>query len=238
MPLPRAGSRLAPVLLSAALLVTSLGACSGKESPAEERSPDEVLALAADHLTETSGVELALTTEDLPSGVSGIKSAIGTATSAPAFEGTIAVVVGGTPVDVPVIAVDDVVHAQLPFTNGWNVVDPTEYGAPDPSGLIDPDDGFPGLLGLTEDATEGESVRGGADNDEILTTYDGTVPGPAMAKVIPSATGDSFDVQWQVADDGELRKAVLTGVFYADTPEMTYTVTFADYGTEKDITAP
>lgn len=230
----RAGRSILVALLSTLPLV----ACSGEESPTDDKTPEQVLELAADHLVETPGVELDLSTADLPSGVSGIKSAVGTATDAPAFEGTISVVIAGTPVVVPVVAVDDKVHAQLPFTQGWDVVDPAEYGAPDPSGLIDPDDGFPSLLGLTSDASEGESVRGGADNSEILTTYDGTVEGAAMAKVIPSAAGDSFDVQWQVSEDGELRKAVLTGVFYADSPEMTYTVTFSDYGTTKDITAP
>ncbi|UUZ58907.1 hypothetical protein [Nocardioides sp. B-3] len=33
-------------------------------------------------------------------------------------------------------------------------------------------------------------------------------------------------------------KAVLTGVFYKNSDEMTYTVDFADYGTSKDIVAP
>ena len=60
-------------------------------------------------------------------------------------------------------------------------------------------------------------MRGGADNDEILTTYSGTVPGEAMESVIPSSAGDSFDVEWQITDDGELRKATLTGVFYPQT---------------------
>lgn len=232
----RAASRSALVVV---LSVLPLAACSGGEdSPTAEKSPQEVLEVAADTLVETSGVELNLSTDDLPEGVSGITSAVGTATNAPAFEGTISVIIAGTPVAVPVVAVDDVVHAQLPFTDTWNVVDPAEYGAPDPSGLIDADDGFPSLLGLTTDASEGDSIRGGTDNSEILTTYEGTVDGKAMAKVIPSATGASFDVQWQISEEGELRKAVLNGVFYADTPEMTYTVTFADYGTTQDITAP
>jgi lipoprotein LprG len=139
---------------------------------------------------------------------------------------------------VPVIAVDDTVYAQLPFTNGdWQKVNPKEYGAPDPASLIGAD-GFPGLLTLTESAEAGESVRGGADNSEVLTTYSGTVPGDAMDAVIPSSSGDSFDVEWQVNDDGELRKATMTGVFYPHTDAITYTVEFADYGSELEIAAP
>ena len=64
------------------------------------------------------------------------------------------------------------------------------------------------------------------------------ITGKDMEKVIPSSAGDSFEVEWQVTEDGELRRADLTGIFYAESEEMTYTVTFSDYGTDKDITAP
>jgi lipoprotein LprG len=231
----RLATTAAAVLLSLPLLV----ACSGDEGggETEEATPEEVLADAAATLTETSGVALELSTDALPEGVSGITRAVGTITNAPAFEGSITVVFAGQTVDVPVIAVDDTVYAQLPFTPGYDKVNPKEYGAPDPSGLIG-DDGFAGLLGLTESPEAGESVRGGADNTEILTTYSGTVPGDAMDAIIPSSSGDTFDVEWQVSDDGELRRATLTGVFYPRAEPMTYTVDFADYGTEKDITAP
>ena len=58
-----------------------------------------------------------------------------------------------------------------------------------------------------------------------------------FANIIPTASGD-FDATYTITDDGELREATLTGVFYEDSESMTYTVTFDDYGTEKDITAP
>jgi lipoprotein LprG len=234
----RTSGRLAAAATAVLLALPTLAACSGEDSPAEEGpSPAEVLAEASTTLAETSGVDLTLSTPALPEGVSGITKAVGTVTDAPAFDGSITVVFAGQTVDVPVIAVDDTVYAQLPFTPGWNKVNPKEYGAPDPSGLVG-EDGFAGLIGLTEDPRAGESVRGGADNSEILTTYSGTVPGDAMDAVIPSSAGDSFDVEWQVTDDGELRKATLTGVFYPHTDPMTYTVEFADYGTEKEIAAP
>lgn len=237
----RTSGRLATTAAAVLLTVPALAACSGAEGGGGEGdsgpTPEEVLADAATTLTETSGVELTLSADKLPEGVSGITRAVGTITKAPAFEGSITVVFAGQTVDVPVIAVDDVVYAQLPFTPGYDKVNPKEYGAPDPSRLVG-QDGFAGLLGLTESPEAGESVRGGADNSEILTTYSGTVPGDAMDAIIPSSAGDSFDVEWQVSDEGELREARLTGVFYPHTDAMTYTVDFADYGTEKDITAP
>ena len=242
MPAParaRTPGRLAAAATAALLALPVLTACSGDDSQAapEGPTPAEVLADAAARLTETSGVDLTLSTPSLPDGVSGITRAEGTITDAPAFDGSITVVFAGQTVDVPVIAVDDTVYAQLPFTPGWNEVNPKEYGAPDPSGLVG-EDGFAGLLELTESPEAGESVRGGADNSEVLTTYSGTVPGDAMDAVIPSSSGDSFDVEWQVTDDGELRTATLTGVFYPRADPMTYTVEFADYDTELEITAP
>ena len=137
----------------------------------------------------------------------------------------------------PVIAVDDKVYAQIPLTPGWSDVDPEEYGAPDPAGFLSADDGFAAILGATTDLEKGETVRGGAGNDEILTTYSGTVPGEVVDRVIPGASGD-FEVSAQITDDDELRQLSLTGVFYEGSDPNTYTVDFEDYGTTKDITAP
>lgn len=231
-----AGLPLALALAGALALSACTGA--GGETATEDQTPEEVLAAAATTLGETSGVNLTLSTTDLPDGVSGITKAVGVATNAPAFEGTITVIFAGQSVDVPVIAVDDVVHAQIPFSPGWQDIDPGEYGAPDPATLINAETGFGSLLGVTAELAEGESVRGGADNTEVLTTFSGIVSGDAMKKVIPSSSGDSFDAEYLVSDDGELRQAALTGVFYPKSPEMTYTVDFADYGTSKDIVAP
>ncbi len=216
----------------------AFGACGNADDKGDAATPKEVLAQAKTQLDDTTGLHLSLTTKDLPDGVQGITEATGVATSAPAFEGTISIIFAGQSVQVPVIAVDGKVFAQIPLTVGWSDVDPADYGAPDPAGLVSPETGFSSLLAATEDPTKGSSVRGGADNNEILTEYTGTVPGSAMKLVIPSATGDSFDAAYSITDKGELREATLTGEFYADSGPMTYTVKFDDYGTASEITAP
>ena len=110
--------------------------CSGDDdTPADEPTPEEVLAEAQTTLDETSGLSINLTTEDLPDGVQGIAGATGVGTNAPAFEGDLEVVLAGTTFDVPVIAVDESVYAQLPLTKGYQDIDP-EYDAPDPAGLV------------------------------------------------------------------------------------------------------
>jgi lipoprotein LprG len=227
-------------ITAAAALTLALTACSGDDSSgpaADERSPEDVVAAAAATLTDTSGVQLSLSTDDLPEAINAIQKAVGVATDAPAFEGTLTVLLTGQAFDVPVIAVDDQVFAQIPLTPGWSPVDAEEYGAPDPAGFLSPDDGFAAILEAATDLEKGDSVRGGADNSEILTTYTGSVPGEVVDKVIPGASGD-FDLTAQITEDDELRELALTGVFYSGAEPNTYTVGFEDYGTTQDITAP
>lgn len=222
------------VLASATLLAVT--GCTA-DAPEEQRSPEDVLSAAKQTLDETSGVSLTLAADELPSGVSGVTRAEGVGTHAPAFEGTLTVVLGGASVDVPVVALDGVVHAQLPLVPGWQEVDPDEYGAPDPAQLMSTDAGFSSILTAGEGVEAGESVRGGDDNSEVLTEYTATVPGDVVGNVIPSAEGD-FDATFTITADDELREAVLTGVFYPGTEPMTYTIGLSDYGSEPTITAP
>lgn len=231
-------ARLAPLALTGALLLAVSG-CSGgdDEAPAADQTPEEVLATAKTTLDETSGLQVTLATDDLPDGVTGILEASGVGTSAPAFEGSITVSLSGQAFEVPVVAVDGLVYAELPLTSGYQEVDPSEYGAPDPAALVSPDGGFSSLLAETSELEEGDSIRGGSNNDEILTEFTGTVAGSVVEGIIPGASGD-FDATYTITDDGELREAVLTGEFYAGEDAMTYTVGFDDYGTQKDITAP
>ncbi len=222
--------------LAAALL--TLTGCSGdQEEGADQRTPEEVMRQAKATLDETSGVAITLEGQDLPEGLAAIRAAEGVGTHAPAFEGTLTVTLAGQDFEVPVVAVDGKVYAQLPLTPGWSDVDPAEYGAPDPARLMSTDEGLSALLTATTGLARGESVRGGEDNREVLTEYTGSVPGDVVANVIPSASGD-FDAAYTVTDEGELRTARLTGVFYRDTEPMTYVIDFDDYGVERDITAP
>jgi lipoprotein LprG len=218
----------------------ALTACSGGDdsgSKTDDQTPEQVAATAQQKLTETSGVQLTLSTSDLPAGINGIQKAVGVATDAPAFDGKLTVTLSGQSFEVPVIAVDDKVYAQIPLTPGWSDVDPEDYGAPDPAGFLSPDDGFAAILGAATGLKKGDSVRGGANNDEILTTYSGSVPGTVVDRVIPGAAGD-FTLSTQITDDGELREMDLTGVFYKGAAANTYTVGFEDYGTTKDIAKP
>lgn len=220
---------------SALVLTLTLSACSGGAEEAEA-SPEEVLAAAKAALDETSGVRVTLSTEKLPPTVDGILRAEGVGTHDPAFEGDLKVASGGITVDVPVVAAQGKVMAKLPFTTKFVEVDPAAYAAPDPAGLMEPEGGLSSLLTAAEDVQEGEQVRSGED---VLSSYTGTVPGEVVASIIPSATPDAdFDATFTVDDEDHLREAVLTGAFYPQADDVTYTITFEQYDTSADITLP
>ena len=226
-----------PLALLAAGALLGLTGCTEDAAPAEGETPEDVLAQAKQALDDTSGIRLSLDADELPPGVSAVSGAEGVGTHAPAFDGTLDVVLAGSEFEVPVIAVDGTVYAQVPLVPGWQDVDPAEYGAPDPAQLMSTDAGFSSLLPATEGVEQGESVRGGENNEEVLTEYTGTVPGDVVGNVIPSASGE-FDATYTITDGGELRTVVLTGVFYPDTSPMTYTISISDYGSEPSISAP
>lgn len=236
----RRATRTAAAAAGLLLLAGGLAGCSDDgEAASDEQTPEEVMELARTTLDETSGVRIELATDDLPDGVTALRSAEGVGVHPAAFDGTITVVLGGTDFNVPVIAVDGTVYAQIPLTSGWSDVDPAEYGAPDPAQLMSTEEGISSLLTDAEELVAGESVRGGEDNREVLTEYAGVLSGPEVQRIIPSADAESdFAATFLVTDDGELRQADLTGVFYPGTESMTYTLTFEGYGTEQDITAP
>lgn len=231
-----------PLALTATLLLSGcVGQGDDDKGVGDDKSPSEVLALAKQKLDETSGVELELSAGDLPAGISGIvlTKASGTAMHPHSFEGDIVGSMSGITQDGQVISVDGTVWVKIAIWGpDFKETDPADIGAPDPGQLIATEGGLSDLLVATDDVKEGDTVRGGSGNSEVLTEFTGTLPGDDVTVLVPSAAGDSFDVAYQISADGELRSMAITGQFYADTDDMTYIVSFDGYGAEKEITAP
>ena len=220
-----------------ALVTASLVGCRGSGgSEADATDPTDVLAEARNQLDATSGVQVGLTTAELPDGVDGVLEATGTGTHDPAFDGEIKVLISGITATVPVVAVGGTVHAKLPFTKEYAEIDPAEYGSPDPAQLMATEGGISSWLTEATGVEEGEQTRQG---EAVLTTYSGTVPGTAVASVIPSADQQAdFPATFEVDDEGRLVEALVTGPFYGSAGEVAYTVALSDYGTDAEITAP
>lgn len=229
--------RRTPAWVCGLLLALAVAGCSEDKADPPAQDPEQVIAQAKQLLDDTSGVEVTLSTDDLPGGVNGIASAEGTAVHPASFEGTLGVSLAGQPVEVEVISTGGKTWAVLPFTTSFQRIDPADYGAPDPGQLISPDSGVSALLAGTTGLAAGDTVRGGADNREVLTEYTGTAPASLVTSIVPQATGD-FAVTYAVNADGQLRTAEITGQFYPDVATNSYTVTFSEYDVDRQISAP
>ncbi|MFT4263116.1 MAG: LppX_LprAFG lipoprotein [Nocardioides sp.] len=231
-----------PIAAAAAVLL--LAACGSK--PADKDDADtgssaaDSLAAAKKTLDATSGVTLELSSKGVPDDVTALLEGVGILThgeQGPAFDGTITVQVAGLKPDVPIIAVDGKVYAQVPLTTGWQTIDPSAYGAPDPAQLLATSGGLSDWLTATTGVAKGDTVRGGAGNKELLTTYTGTLPAASAKLLVPMVAGD-LDATYLVTDDDQLREVELTGDVYGTGDTETYTVDLDDYGTTTDIKAP
>ena len=224
------------VLAAVAAAVLLVGCRGGDTDDGSSAAPEDVLAEARTQLDETPGVQVSLTTDELPEGVPGVLEATGLGTHPPAFEGEIKVVGGGITATVPVVALEGTVFAKLPLSTQYAEVDPADYGSPDPAQLMATEGGISSWLTEATGVEEGDQTREG---EQVLTTYSGTVPGTAVASVIPSADETAeFDATFEVDDAGRLAEALVTGPFYGSAGDVAYTVALSDYGTDEEITAP
>jgi lipoprotein LprG len=223
----------------AAVAMSATGCSDDEEPSANKGTPDEVIAAAKTALDETSGVEISLSTGELPEGITAIKKATGIGVHPSAFEGDLDLNYTGLPTSAEVIAVDGTTYIKnaLLFPD-WTEFDPEEFKTPDPATLMTPDKGFSALLGSTTGLKAGDRTRCSKNNTDEADSFTGTLTGDAMSGLIPGSEGD-FDVTYHVNDDGELCGAELKGAFYgADNGELTYLLELDGYGTKKDILKP
>jgi lipoprotein LprG len=227
-------SRRAGVLLGLVLLVLGSATGCGGGSKASTKSPDARLASAQKYLDAAAAVTIAMSTPSLPQGVQGILKASGVGTKDPAFKGKISVVRSGLSIEVPVISVDGDVYIQ--FGGSWQKIDPADFGAPDPADLFTSGTGLSSLLSDVSGAKAGDDTREGK---QVLSTITGTVTGKQVAAIVPAASAKSdFDAKFVLDDKDHLVTAVLSGPFYPDADDVTYTIKFSKYGATETIKAP
>ena len=234
----RIHKQLAAVGVSA-LLVASLGACSGdgdKPSPTERTlTAADRLAAAKTTLDAASSVRLKLTSDGVPKDATAVVAADGVGAHPPAFKGTFKVSLRGVPADADVTSVNGEVWAKLPFVPGTNKIDPKTFGIPDPATLFSPEKGLTNLLTATKSPTMGKQTRKGT---EVLTTITGTLPGDAVVDLF--LIGDragTFDATYSVTDSNELRDVSLVGPFFGST-KSTYSLVLDQYNQPVTITKP
>lgn len=221
------------------LLAFAAAGCTGGDDGDEASSGADLsdrLAAARTNLDDAESLSLSLSTEKLPSGVTGLLDAQGKGNHSPAFTGTVKVSLKGVPVGAEVVSVDGDVLVKTGFSPDFVPMDPASLGAPDPATLMKSDGGISSLLTETEDLEEDGESR---DGREVLTTITGTIPGSVVRTLIPTAREDeSFDATYRLTDDDELRDVVLGGRFYDADEPVTYKVAVAASDEPVEITAP
>jgi lipoprotein LprG len=230
------GLRPAVAVAVAAVVSAVASACSGAPA-AEAPTPAERLAEARDVLDATPSVSVELTGEDLPTTGIVLVSGTGVAAHPSSFEGELRIAQSGLAATVPLVSIDGTVWAQLPFTTSYAEVDPSSFGVGDPGQLIVIEGGVSGLLTADPDPGDLGEIR---VEGEVLEEYEAVLPGAVVGSLLTIADrGATVDARFAVdPETSELRRAVLTGPFYAGGGEQTYTLLLDDYGVEADIRAP
>jgi hypothetical protein len=226
----RGAALLVPALLAAVVL-------SGCNSSEPEESAGDLLDRAKTTLDDASSAHFVLTSENAPKTGTALIGGEGDIARPASFEGTLKVVALGATADLEVVSVDGTVYAQLPFTSGFSVVDPAQFGFGDPGALLDPDTGISQLLSQAESAELGEEKR---VDGEVVREVSAEIPGDLVEQILTSED-PSTPVQglFSIASDsGELRRAQLTGPFFSADEDATFTLELSDFGADVEITAP
>ncbi|SDC94806.1 lipoprotein LprG [Geodermatophilus telluris] len=227
--------RAAGLVAGTVLAVPLLAGCGGGGEP--EESADQLLSRARTTLDEASSLHFVLTSEGAPTTGTELTGGEGDVARPASFQGTLQVLAAGAPLDLAVVSVDGTVYAQLPFTTGYSVVDPAQFGFGDPGTLLDPDTGISQLLEQAGSAELGEERR---VDGEVVREVTAELPGDLVEQVLTSEDPSRpVAARFSVApDSGELRRAELTGPFYTAGQDATFTLELSDFGADVEITAP
>ncbi|WP_347060010.1 LppX_LprAFG lipoprotein [Blastococcus sp. HT6-30] len=222
-------------LLALALFAGPVLAGCGSDQP--EESAAELLDRAKQTLDEAQSAHFALDSEGAPSTGTVLVGGEGDIARPASFQGTLQVLALGSTLDLEVVSVDGTVYAQLPFSSGFSVIDPAQFGLGDPGALLDPETGISQLLAEATSAELGEERR---VDGEVVREVTAELPGDLVEQALASED-PSQPVQARfsiAADSGELRRAELTGPFFAAGEDATYILELSDFGADVEITAP
>lgn len=228
------GRRAVPLLALAVLAGPVLAGCGGGSD--SESAPD-LLAHAKRTLDDADSAHFLLSSENAPETGTVLVGGEGDIARPSSFEGTLKVLALGSTLDLKVVSVDGTLWAQLPFTSTFSQIDPAQFGFGDPGALLDPDTGISQLLAKAEAAKLGEEKR---VDGEVVREVTAELPGDLVEQILTSADpSQAVQARFSIApDSGELRRAELTGPFFAAGDDATFILELSDFGADVEITAP
>ena len=224
---------LVPVV-AAALLLTG---CTGGDQGGSSQDVKPRLVAAQKIIDDAASLNVSIAADEVPDGVSGLKSATGVGTHAPAFQGKVSIASGGSTLSADVIAVDGKVWAKLGFSPKYLTISPATLQAPDPALLLGGKGG--GLASILTETTGAKQGKKSRDGKTVLTSITGTLKGSVVHRFLPTADeSGSFAVTYRLDDDDVLRDATIKGPFYEGSPDVTYRVKLTASDQDVTITAP
>ena len=238
-------SRRSTVVLARRWLVVLVGAvatalvtgCSG-DSAGSAASVEQVLARAKTSLDQATTVHFTLTSADVPA-TEGAKlvGGQGFAVRPKAFTGSLKLLISGSAVTIDLISVGGKVYVKSPFNPKFAITDPKQFGLKDPATLVDQQNGVVRLITSMTGATLSGEARVGSD---VVQQVKGSVPGTVVEEPLTSADPAKPVAVTASVDQatGQLRQAVLTGPFFKDAAQSTFTIVFDRYGEQVDVSAP
>ena len=238
----RALSRRGVLVAAAAALLVGVTGCSGSSSgPAAATTsapPDAAALLATARATidRTQALSFVLQGTDLPADGNVLVGGSGDVARPDGFQGSLDVRFAGALAKVEVVSTGGDFYAKLPLTSVFAKTDPKTLGFGDPGRFMDPEVGISQLLTkATGPKVAGESRVG----EDVVTQVTADLPGDVVADLLTSADpAQPVKATFALTKEGELRRAVLVGPFWAKGTDSTYTILLQDYGKNVSITAP
>lgn len=244
MALPvRAPSRRGVLAMAAAATLAALSGCSGSSSGAATSATTSapptaagLLATARATLDRTQALAFVLQGTDLPPDGNVLVGGAGDVARPDGFRGMLDVRFAGALAKVEVVSTGGDFYAKLPLTSVFAKTDPKVLGFGDPGRFMDP---RAGLTQLLTTATGPKIAGESRVVTDIVTEVTATLPGSVVADLLTSADpAQDVAATFAVTKDGQLRRAVLVGPFWAKGTDSTYTLLLRDYGKNVSITAP
>ena len=222
-------------LLTAALIASAVGACGSTRT--YESDPRTLLREGKQVVDAATSVHFSITSSDVQASGTYITGGSGDAKRPDAFAGSLAVVVGGLPLNIAILSSKGTFYVKLPFSSSYAPTDPAKYGFADPAHLIDPSTGLSSLLVAAKTASLADRDR---FRGEELYEVQASFPGQQVKDLLTSAD-PAKDVRGMVGinvDTHQVRRVVLTGPFFDARKLSTYTLILDNYGENVSITPP
>jgi hypothetical protein len=225
------------VLVASCALVAGCGGSGGSNDGTTAKRAAELLARAKATVDATPSAHFTITSAHVPPGGAALLGGEGSAARPGKFKGALKVSLAGSAATVEVISADGKVYAKLPFTAGFVITDPAQFGFADPGQFMDPATGVSNLL---VKATKARLTKKSRIGSEVVQQVKASIPGEVVQDLLASAdpsepVAATFSI---VEKSGQLRRAVVTGPFFQKGVSSTFTIDLDRYGEKVDIRAP